>query len=385
MIPYGHQSISEEDILAVVEVLRSDLITQGPLVPKFEANVAERCGTAYGVAVNSGTSALHIACLALGVGSGDEVWTSPITFVASASCALLCGARVDFVDIDSPTGNMCATALETKLANAARGGRCPKAVIPVHFSGEPCDMARIKELGDRYGFSIIEDASHAIGGSYRGEPIGRCAFSDITVFSFHPVKVITTGEGGMAVTHRQDLAERMRLLRNHGITHDSARMTQVPDGPWYYQQIDLGFNYRMTDLQAALGISQLGRIESFVARRHELAQRYDTELAGLPLEPLKRNTNSSSALHLYVVRLHLQHIARTHREVFESLRSAGIGVQVHYIPVHLQPYYRAMSFSEGDFPEAEAFYREAISLPIFPRLTDRQQDHVVSSLQEVLA
>lgn len=386
MIPYGRQDITQADIDSVVDVLKSDFLTQGPKVPAFEQAIADYCGVAHGVAVNSATSALHIACLALGVGPGDVVWTTPITFVASANCALYCGADVDFVDIDTETYNLCPKALEQKLAQAKRNGaRLPKVVIPVHLCGQPCDMQAIKVLADEYGFAIIEDASHAIGGKYRGEPIGNCRYSDITVFSFHPVKIITTAEGGLAVTNRNELFERMTLLRSHGITRDPTKMVGTPEGPWYYEQIDLGFNYRMTDLQAALGLSQFHRLDSYVARRHELARRYDELLVNLPVATPWQHPDSYSGLHLYVVRLCLDQMGRSHRQVFDALRKAGIGVNLHYIPVHTQPYYRQFGFKLGDFPNAERYYQEAISLPMFPLLTNEDQSRVVSVLGEIVS
>lgn len=384
MIPYGRQEITQEDINAVVGALRSDFLTQGPAVPRFEQAMADYCGAHHAVAVNSATSALHIACLALGLGPGDWLWTSPITFVASANCGLYCGAQVDFVDIDPRTHNMCPQALERKLIEARAAGRLPKVVIPVHLCGQPCDMEAIHRLSKEYGFRIIEDASHAVGGRYKGEPIGNGRYSDITVFSFHPVKIITTAEGGMAMTNYAELAERMALLRSHGITRDPAQMTHEPDGPWYYQQIMLGFNYRMTDLQAALGLSQLARLDQYVARRHELAERYDSLLADLPVTLPWQHPDSYSGMHLYVIRLQLDRINRTHREVFESLRGQGIGVNLHYIPVHTQPYYREMGFKSGDFPEAERYYAEAISLPMYAIMTDTQQETVVAALRTAL-
>ena len=381
MIPYGRQDISETDIQAVVDVLRSDFLTQGPAVPAFEKAVADYCGAGHAVTVNSATSALHIACLALGVGKGDVVWTSPITFVASANCALYCGADVDFVDIDPRTYNLSTERLAEKLAQAEKSGRLPKVVIPVHLCGQPCDMAGIHALSQRYGFKIIEDASHAIGGKYKGEPIGNCRYSDITVFSFHPVKIITTGEGGMALTNNENLAKRMQLLRSHGITREAGEMTHAPDGPWYYQQIELGFNYRMTDIQAALGLSQMRRLDEFVAKRHAIAKRYEQLLADLPVITPWQNADSYSGLHLYVIRLRLAEIGKTHRQVFEALRAAGIGVNLHYIPVYRQPYYEDMGFKAGYCPEAERYYAEAISLPMYPNLTEAQQDKVIESLR----
>lgn len=385
MIPYGRQDITQADIDAVVEVLKSDFLTQGPLVPRFEQAVATYTGAEYAVAVNSATSALHLACLALGLGPGDVLWTSPITFVASANCARYCGADVDFVDIDPRTYNLCPQALEQKLIEAERAGRLPKIVVPVHLAGQPCDMAAIHALAQRYGFRIVEDASHAIGARYRGEPVGNCRYSDITVFSFHPVKIITTAEGGMALTNDAALAERMALLRSHGITREPEQMTHEPDGPWYYQQIDLGFNYRMTELQAALGLSQLGRLDVYVAQRAKLAQQYDELLAGLPVVTPWQHPDGASAWHLYVVRLQLDGLPLNHRQVFEALREQGIGVNLHYIPVHTQPYYRGLGFGSGDFPIAEAYYAEAISLPLYPTLPESDQMRVVSALRRVLS
>lgn len=384
MIPYGRQHISQGDINSVVEVLRSDFLTQGPMVPRFEKSVLEYVGASHALAVNSATSALHIACLALGLGKGDWLWTSPITFVASANCGLYCGAKVDFVDIDPSTYNLCPLALERKLAQAELDGRLPKIVVAVHLCGQPCDMAAIHKLSLRYGFSIIEDASHAIGGKYKGDWIGGGIYSDVTVFSFHPVKIVTTAEGGMAVTNSSELASRMALLRSHGITRDSAQMTRAPDGPWYYEQVDLGFNYRMTDLQAALGVSQMQRLGEFVERRHFFAKRYNSLLESLPLTVPWQHPDSYSGLHLYVIRVQLEKLSVTHRDVFESLRAQGVGVNLHYIPVHLQPYYQKMGFRPGSFPEAEQYYAEAISLPMFPTMTEEQQDEVVSALCRAL-
>lgn len=384
MIPYGRQDITQADIDAVVAVLQSDFLTQGPMVPRFEQRVAEHVGAAHALAMNSATSALHVACMALDLGPGDRLWTTPITFVASANCALYCGAEVDFVDIDPRTYNLCPKALERKLEQAEREGRLPKVVVPVHLCGQPCDMQAIHMLSKRYGFRVIEDASHAIGGKYRGEFIGSCRYSDITIFSFHPVKIITTAEGGMALTNDDSLAERMALLRSHGITREPAKMTHESDGPWYYQQIELGFNYRMTELQAALGVTQMERLDSYVARRHELARRYDQLLADLPVVTPWQHPDSYSGLHLYVIRLRLEVLNISHRQVFEALRERGVGVNLHYIPVHTQPYYQKMGFAQGDFPEAERYYAEAISLPMFQGMTDAQQDEVVARLNAVL-
>ncbi|WP_394558659.1 UDP-4-amino-4,6-dideoxy-N-acetyl-beta-L-altrosamine transaminase [Aquipseudomonas alcaligenes] len=384
MIPYGHQDIIQADIDAVVDVLLSDFLTQGPVVPRFEQTVAGHVGARYALAVNSATSALHIACLALGLGPGDYLWTSPITFVASANCGLYCGASVDFVDIDPRSYNLCPQALERKLEQAKQAGCLPKVVVAVHLCGQPCDMQAIQALAQRYGFHIIEDASHAIGGQYRGEFIGNCRYSDITIFSFHPVKIITTAEGGMALTNDSQLAERMALLRSHGITREPERMTHEADGPWYYQQIELGFNYRMTELQAALGVTQMERLGRYVARRHELAQRYDALLAEFPLSTPWQHPDSYSGMHLYVIRLQLAGLHVTHRQVFESLREQGVGVNLHYIPVHTQPYYQRLGFKQGDFPQAESYYCEAISLPMFQTMTEQQQDSVVSALRKAV-
>ena len=385
MIPYARQDINQQDINAVVEVLKSDFLTQGPQVPAFEQAIIEACDAKYAVAVNSATSALHIACLALGLGNDDWLWTTPNTFVASANCALYCGAKVDFVDIDPRTYNLCAKQLEKKLIAAQKVGKLPKIVIPVHFSGQSCDMQAIHELAKKYGFSIIEDASHAIGGKYKGEPIGNSRYSDITVFSFHPVKIVTTAEGGMAVTNNAKLAEQLNLLRSHGITRDEKLMTQDMDGPWYYQQIELGYNYRMTELQAALGLSQMQRLEAFVIKRHELASRYDNLLHDLPITLPWQHPDSYSARHLYVIRLQLEQINITHLDVFNALRAAGIQANLHYIPVHMQPYYQKMGFASGQFPEAEKYYKEAISIPLFSAMTEGQQDTVCSTLKTILS
>ena len=380
MIPYGRQNISQDDIDAVVEVLRSDFLTQGPVVPEFEKVVASYCGAKYAVAVNSATSALHIACLALGVGPGDLVWTSPVTFVASANCARYCGADVDFVDIDPRTYNMSIACLSEKLEHAQRNGRLPKVVIPVHLAGQSCEMEAIHTLSLKFGFRIIEDASHAIGGSYKGEKVGCGRYSDITVFSFHPVKIITTGEGGMAVTNDPALVKHMARLRSHGITRYPSEMTRPPDGSWYYQQIELGFNYRMTDIQAALGVSQMRQLDEFVAQRHAISLGYENLLKDASVKLPWAHPDTYSALHLYIVRLSAGDLKISRREVFERMRSEGIGVNLHYIPVYRQPYYERMGFKTEEFPEAELYYAEAITLPIFPGLTAEQQNNVVQRL-----
>ncbi len=428
-IPYGKQSITQDDIDAVIEVLRSDFLTQGPKVPEFELKVADYCCAKHAVAVNSATSALHIACLALGLSPGDTLWTSPITFVASANCGLYCGAEVDFVDIDPGTYNMSPEVLEQKLQLAKESGKLPKIVVPVHMCGQSCDMQAIHDLSQKYGFKIIEDASHAIGGRYQNKPVGCCKYSDITVFSFHPVKIITTGEGGMALTNREELAKRMRLLRSHGITREisedgklraqsiehptpnimhqsSPKSSQYPNTStfqhfnfstsqpfnsstnqppgWYYEQIDLGFNYRMTDIQAALGISQMKRLDEFVARRRELAKRYDRLLGNLPLKTPWQHPDGNSAWHLYVIRLDLEKTSLDRRQVFKYLRKNGIGVNVHYIPVHTQPYYQRLGFDWGMFPDAEKYYQAALTLPLFPTMREGDQDRVVEALKRIL-
>lgn len=384
MIPYGRQEITQQDIDAVVEVLHSDFLTQGPKVPLFEQTVAKYVGAQHAVAVNSATSALHIACLALDLGEEDVLWTSPNTFVASANCGLYCGAQVDFVDIDPQTYNMCVTQLEQKLIQAKAENKLPKVVIPVHFAGQSCDMQRIHQLSQEYGFRIIEDASHAIGCKYLDNSIGGCQYSDITVFSFHPVKIITTAEGGLATTNNAELAEKMQLLRSHGVTRDPKLMTKEADGGWYYQQVDLGFNYRMTEMQAALGVSQMQRLDDFVARRHLLQERYHQLLADLPVVMPYQSADSYSALHLYPIQIQLDKVRKSHSQIFDELRAKGLGVNLHYIPVHTQPYYQAMGFKAGDFPNAEHYYSRAISIPLFHGMTFEQQDEVVRILTEVL-
>lgn len=384
MIPYGRQDITSEDIHAVEQVLRSDWLTQGPTVPRFEKAIASVCKVKHAIAVNSATSALHIACIALGVGPGDCVWTSPITFVASANCARYCGAEVDFVDIDPQTYNISPAALAQKLDYAkSRGLRLPKVVIVVHFAGQSCNMRQIKDLAQDYGFRIIEDASHAVGGKYLGAPIGSCEYSDIAVFSFHPVKIITTGEGGMLLTQDEEIARRLRLLRTHGITREPRDLLHNPDGEWYYEQQELGFNYRLTDLQAALGLSQLERLDDYLTCRRALAERYDSLLSNLPLIIPWQDPNCSSAWHLYVIRLD-QSIVAKRSNIFSRLRFEGIGVNVHYIPLYRHPYYAQLGYMKSDFPIAEAYYESAISIPLYPGLIGEQQAIVVDSLQRLL-
>ncbi len=383
-IPYARQTVGEDDIQCVADILRSDFLTQGPAIERFEKAVAAYCGVKYAVAVNSGTSALHIACMAAGLGPDDVLWTSPNTFVASANCARYCGAGVDFVDIDECTYNMSAEKLAYKLAQATKKGKTPKVIIPVHFAGQSCCMDEIGELTRKYGITIIEDASHAIGGRYKGCPIGSCTHSDMAVFSFHPVKIITTGEGGMVLTNREDLYRKLLLLRSHGVTRDPARMENEPPGGWYYEQTTLGYNYRMTDIQAALGLSQLGKVDRFVLRRTEIAAQYNRELAGLPLVLPWQDPDGQSAWHLYVVRVAAGQTAKSRQEVFDALRARGIGVNVHYIPVHTQLYYQRLGFRQGDFPAAESYYREAVSLPMYYSLAAEEQKYVVKILRQVL-
>lgn len=383
MIPYGRQSISEQDIAAVAEVLRSDWITQGPSIERFEQALAQYCGAAYGVAVCNATAGLHIACLALGVGPGDSVWTSPNTFLASANCARYCGAQVDFVDIEPDTYNMSVSALADKLAQARLGGKLPKVVIPVHFAGQSCDMQGIAALGREYGFRIIEDASHAVGADYLDGKVGNGRFSDLTVFSFHPVKILTTGEGGMVMCNSAPLHNALLGLRSHCMVRDPALTERTDQGAWYYEQHALGYNYRITDIQAALGLSQLGRLDEFVARRRQIAARYDRLLADLPLQTPRQSDDGRSAYHLYPIQLSAQ--AKDRRAVFDYLRAHDIGVNVHYIPVHTQPYYRALGFAEGDYPQAEQYYAGAISLPMYFSLSESEQDQVVHALQGALS
>jgi UDP-4-amino-4,6-dideoxy-N-acetyl-beta-L-altrosamine transaminase len=384
MIPYGRQDIRETDVEAVLNALTSEYLTQGPLVPQFESAVAKHVGAKYSVAVNSATSALHIACLALGLNRGDWLWTSPITFVASANCGLYCGAKVDFVDIDPKSYNICPAALEKKLVQAQIKNRLPKILVAVHLCGQSCDMEPIYKLGQIYGFKVIEDASHAIGGKYKEEYVGCGKYSHITVFSFHPVKIITTGEGGMAVTNCGKLASKLALLRSHGITRDVSQMTKISDGPWYYQQIELGYNYRMTELQAALGLSQIKRLDEYVAKRHDLFHRYNNLLTSVPVIKPWQHPDTYSAMHLYVIQLDGSKVQKSHRQVFEELREQKVGVNLHYIPVHTQPFYARMGFKVGDFPISEAYYASAISLPMYQTLSYEEQDHVILSLKTAL-
>ena len=382
MIYYGHQHITNEDIEAVREVLTSEFLTQGPAVERFEQSVSGYCGAAYAVAVTNATAALHIACQAAGLGKGDVLWTSPVTFVASANCARYCGADVDFVDIDDKTYNMSVAALEKKLKTAKK---LPKVVVPVHLAGQSCAMQRIWELSREYGFTVIEDASHAIGGSYQNDQVGSCTYSDMTVFSFHPVKIITTGEGGMVLTNRQELCDALQLYRSHGITRDPSRMTRGADEPWYYEQIALGCNYRMTDLQAALGASQMTKLDAFVARRRHLVQRYHEKLNGLPIRTPYCLPEANPSWHLYIVRLDLDRVKKSKQEIFAGMKEHGVMLNLHYIPVHLQPYYRDLGFGDGDFPVSEQYYREALTLPLYYDLTDAQQDEIIAALRDVLA
>jgi UDP-4-amino-4,6-dideoxy-N-acetyl-beta-L-altrosamine transaminase len=383
MIPYGKQDINQADINAVIKVLKSDFLTQGPVVPAFEQTISNYTGADFSVATNSATSALHISCLALGLKEGDWLWTSPNSFVASANCGLYCGAKVDFVDIDSKTYNLSTKELERKLIKAKQENKVPKIVIPVHFAGQSCEMQKIYVLSKKYGFKIIEDASHAIGGKYLDKPVGNCKYSDITIFSFHPVKIITTAEGGVATTNSIDLAEKMRIYRGHGIIKDKERLTKEK-GDWYYQQIDLGFNYRMNELQAALGISQMQRLDKFVAKRHALQERYDELLDGLPLLKPFQHLDNYSALHLYPIQIELSSVDKSRKQIFNELRESGIGVNVHYIPIHTQLYYKQFGYREGDYPNAESYYNKAITIPIFHTMKKNQQNKIIKCLEKIL-
>ncbi len=380
MIYYGRQSVNEKDIEAVVSVLHSDFLTQGPAIERFEKCVADYCGAKYAVAVTNATSALHIACRAAGLSHGDTLWTSPITFVASANCGRYCGAKVDFVEIDDTTYDMSVEELEQKLV----AGGHPQVVIPVHLCGQSCDMEKIHSLAEKYDFTVIEDASHALGATYKDTRVGSCAYSDMTVFSFHPVKIITTGEGGMILTNDSKLYEKLLLFRSHGITRDSEKMTKEAEGPWYYQQVELGYNYRMTDIQAALGCSQMDRLDAFVARRRQLAKRYDELLAELPVKTPKQSADTNSSWHLYVVRLDKTRVKKSKIQIFEEMKKKGVTLNLHYIPVHLQPYYEQLGFRKGDFPVSERYYEEAFTLPLYYELTDDKQDKVVQAMKEVL-
>lgn len=382
MIYYGHQHITEKDIQAVERVLHSDWLTQGPAIEAFEKKVANYCGARYAVAVTNATSALHIACKAVDLGEGDVLWTSPITFTASANCGRYCGADVDFVDIDDKTYNMSVAELRHKLEIAVNK---PKVVIPVHLAGQSCDMEAIKALADEYGFKIIEDASHATGADYKNTKVGSCRYSDMTVFSFHPVKIVTTGEGGIVLTNNKELYEKLKLYRSHGITRDSDLMTQEADGPWYYQQIELGFNYRMTDMQAALGCSQMDSLDEFVARRRYLVKRYNEKLKNLPLRTPYQDEATNPSWHIYIIRVDFTKVKLSKKEIFARMRDSGIVLNLHYIPVHTQPYYQKLGFQKGDFPVSEKYYEEAITLPLYYDLTDEQQDEVIEALKEVLA
>ena len=384
MIPYGKQDISEDDIDSVLKVLKSDFLTQGEKVIMFEQALSNYCQVDYGIALNSATSALHVACLALDLNQGDIVWTSPNSFVASANCALFCGAYVDFVDIDPKTYNLSVDLLEEKLIEANQKNKLPKIIIPVHFAGQSCDMERIHELSKRYGFKILEDASHAVGGKYKSLPVGNCHYSDITVFSFHPVKIITTAEGGMAVTKPKKLINKMRLIRSHGVTRDEKLIRKKKYLPYYYEQVELGFNYRMTELQAALGLSQLNRLDDFVSRRHQIKKRYDLTLQNEYLTKPFQNINCYSSMHLYPIKINSAECSKSRDEVFLKLRQEGVGVNVHYIPIHTQPFYKSLGFKEGDFPNSEDYFKNALSIPIFSSMNFNEQDKVIESLINIL-
>lgn len=384
MIYYGKQNVNGADIKAVVDVLQSDFLTQGPVLEQFEQKVAQYCGAKYAVAVTNATSALHIACRAAGLGKGDVLWTSPITFTASANCGRYCGADVDFVDIDAATYNMSVDELSNKLQESKAAGRLPKVVVPVHLAGQSCDMKRIHELSVEYGFTVLEDASHAIGADYLDTRVGSCAYSDMAVFSFHPVKIITTGEGGMVLTNNEDLYKKLCLYRSHGITRDASLMTHEPDGPWYYQQIDLGYNYRMTEIQAALGFSQMDRLDEFVDRRRYLVNRYNELLKDLPVVTPHVLDGTAPSWHLYMVRVDFSKLKMDKVQLFAEMKKRGIVLNLHYIPVHTQPYYQGLGFKQGDFPQSEKYYEEIFTLPLYYGLTEEQQDDVVAALRDCL-
>ena len=383
-IPYGHQSLSETDYESVLDVLKSDFLTQGDTVPKFEASIAEYVSSKYGVATNSGTTALHIACKALGLEENDWLWTSPNSFVASSNAALYCGAKIDFIDIDSNTYNLDINVLKTKLEEAETKNQLPKIIMPVHFAGQSCEMKQIKDLSEKYGFYIIEDAAHALGGQYLGKNIGDCSYSDVCVFSFHPVKSITTAEGGMAVTNNQELFESMQSLRTHGMKRRNLSKNNDLHGPWISEMTQLGFNYRMNDIQAALGISQLNRLDQFISKRNEIANYYTSELSHLPLSIQEIQRDCYSAFHLYVVRLQLEKTNKTRDQFMEKLLDFGIGASIHYQPIHLHPFYEQMGFKKGDFPMAEEYYKRAISIPMFPDLKKSELKYIVECISEAL-
>lgn len=384
-IPYGRQEITNDDLESVIETLKSDFLTQGPKVPEFETKISNYCGSLFATAFNSATSALHAACMSLGLKPGDMVWTSPISFVASANCALYCGAKVDFIDIDEKSFNISTEKLEKKLEHAKKNNKLPKIIIPVHLGGASCNMEKIYELSKEYNFYIIEDASHAIGGKYKNTNIGKCQYSDICVFSFHPVKIITSGEGGIATTNSEEIYNKMNCFRSHGIVKDEQLMTKKPDGPWYYEQINLGYNYRLTDIQASLGISQLKRLDDYVAVRNKIAQKYDERFKDIScINSQFIPDDMYSAFHLYIIRIDDSQIKKTHKEVFIGLREKGVGVNIHYIPIHLQTYYKNIGFKKGDFVESEKYYSQAISLPMFPTIPEHSQDKVIQTLLELI-
>lgn len=380
-IPYGHQAIGEEDIASVVEVLRSDWITQGPKIEEFESAVADYCGAKYGVAFSSGTAALHAACAAVEIGPEDEVITTPLTFVATANAVIYQGGRPVFADIDPLTLNIDPAKIEGQISKKT------KAIIPVHFGGLPCDMRKINRIGREQSLVIIEDACHALGAKLRTpngwDRIGSCCYSDMVVFSLHPVKQITTGEGGMVLTNSAELAERLRRFRHHGIRRDCSEAAS--EGPWYYEMVDLGFNYRMTDFQSALGLSQLSRLNDFLTRRQVIAERYRENLRGLGLAFQEWDSSRyNHAWHLFVVQLPLKELRASRRMIFEALTSLGIGVNVHYNPVYLNPYYRNLGYKRGECPVAEGYYERALTLPLYPKMTDADQERVITAISDLL-